>query len=154
MPSVKQTKSGMFLTPFSEMIPCQIPRMVAFTLLYIDSLRNRKCNRIIMDSRQTAARQEKCCEKVMEAMMSAVKNKIKETNMQLAASKGFDKLKNGASQLGATIKGSVSKSVDGLSKKIDGVAKSVNGVAKKIVKWGLALFGIIVRSAEKTHYQH
>ena len=54
MPKVKKTKRGMLRTFRNDMTPCQMFEKVAFTLLYIESLRKRKCNRIRMATTQMA----------------------------------------------------------------------------------------------------
>ena len=40
---------GIFFTFFKEITPCQIPPIVAFTLSYIDNLRNRYQTKISME---------------------------------------------------------------------------------------------------------
>lgn len=85
--------------------------------------------------------------------------KQKEAFQQKGFKNIFDGLNNKAKELGNELKDVSQNSLKGLSKKVDNVGKSIQGVTKKILKWGLALFGIraiygFIRQAVSTVVQY
>ena len=69
-------------------------------------------------------------------------SKISELNTKLSAVKGFDFLKNKIKGMGNSLNDVSKNKLNDISKKINNVGKSVGNVTRKILKWGLALFGI------------
>lgn len=72
-----------------------------------------------------------------------VKNEIQEINSKLQQTYAYKNVKNKVNEIGDAFKNLASKSsLKNISKKIDSIGKSVSGITKKVLKWGLALFGI------------
>ena len=68
---------------------------------------------------------------------------LDELYAKLGRQEAFEKAKNNAKALGDELKDITPKAdFKGVKSKIDGIGKTIQGVTRKVVKWGLAIFGI------------
>lgn len=78
-----------------------------------------------------------------KTLLSGAEKKAKDLNDKLTQVQAYEKVKGKIGEVGNALKNLATKGdLKGITKGIDNVSKSVKGIVGRILKWGLALFGI------------